>query len=445
MQHPKDPRRNPLTRRALLARAGGGAAGLAGAAGVLAGCANTTTPVGACENGSAGSPELAKIVEPKLVGPLGIPLPRTDNAVTWALADDNPMVKTGTKPEGGPLTIYNYADYLDPKVKKQFEDRLGVKVKIATYNSADEAVSKLSSGKLSFDLVMGLSASSIVRLQAKRLMQPLNHELLPHFAKNIWPQLQDPFYDRGARYTVPYVAWATGIGWRNDKLSEDIAGMDVPWDIFWNAKAYRGKVGILDDSRDALCLPILRDALRAGVKAEINTEDPKVVEKAGADLTALSKLLNLRVAIDDYQTLPDTKTYLHQSWSGDLLGAAFYYMPKGVKPDVLSFWAQPTGGVVSNDYFFCQRSSKRPALAHAFIDFMCEQKVAFENFTDFTGYTPPQRAFDGDTLLKRGLIPQTLAAAVIAPEQFGSGDQQLSLTAEGESLWQQTWQTFKAG
>ena len=444
MQHPKDPRSKPLSRRALLTRAGAGAAGLAGTAGVAAGCANTTTPIGACDTG-AGSAELAKIVEPKLVGPLGIPLPRTDNAVTWALADDNPMVKSGTKPEPGPLTIYNYADYLDPKVIKKFEQAHGIKVKIATYNSADEAVEKLSTGKLSFDLVIGLSASSIVRLQAKRLMQPLNHELLPHFAKNVWPQLQDPFYDRGARYTVPYVAWATGIGWRNDKVGEDIAAMDVPWDIFWDAKAYRGKVGILDDSRDALCLPILRDALRAGVKAQINTEDPAVVKRSGADLRGLSRLLNLRVAIDDYQTLPIAKTYLHQSWSGDLLGAAFYYLPKGVKPDVLSFWAPPAGGVVSNDYFFCQRTSKRPALAHAFIDFMCEQKVAFENFTDFVGYTPPQQAFDGDTLLRRGIIPKTLAAAVIAPEQFGAGDQQLSLTAAGESLWQRTWQTFKAG
>ena len=53
----------------------------------------------------------------------------------------------------------------------------------------------------------------------------------------------DPFYDRGSHYTVPYVVWADGIGWRNDKVNEDIAGMDVPWDIFWHAQAYKGRSG----------------------------------------------------------------------------------------------------------------------------------------------------------------------------------------------------------
>ena len=96
-------------------------------------------------------------------------------------------------------------------------------------------------------------------------MQPLNHSYLPNLAKNVWPELQDPFYDRGSRYTVPYVVWSDGIGWRNDKVKEDIAGMDVPWDIFWQSQAYRGQVGILDDKRDALSMPMQRDAMRTGV------------------------------------------------------------------------------------------------------------------------------------------------------------------------------------
>ena len=38
--------------------------------------------------------------------------------------------------------------------------------------------------------------------------------------------------------------------------------MDVPWDIFWESQAYRGKVAILDDKRDALAMPMQRDAMR---------------------------------------------------------------------------------------------------------------------------------------------------------------------------------------
>src|SRR6185312_5140662 len=141
-------------------------------------------------------------------------LPRTDNSVTWAILDDNKPVKDGRGIEQGPLRVYNYADYLDPATVKAFQKQFSTKVEIATYNSADEAIAKLSSGAVDFDLIVGLTGSNIVDLIAHKLLQPLNHSYLPNLEKNIWPPLADPFYDRGSRFTVPYVVWIDGIGWR---------------------------------------------------------------------------------------------------------------------------------------------------------------------------------------------------------------------------------------
>ena len=176
---------------------------------------------------------------------------------------------------------------------------------------------------------MGLSGSNIVDLIARKLLKPLNHSYLPNLEKNIWPELADPFYDRGARYTVPYVVWMDGIGWRNDKVKEDVADMDVPWDIFWQAQAYRGQVGILDDRRDALSMPMQRDAMRRDVRPDLNTEDEAVVDKAQRDLSQLSAICNPKVTITDYQTLPEGKTVLHHSWSGDLLGGGLLLHAQG--------------------------------------------------------------------------------------------------------------------
>ncbi len=206
----------------------------------------------------------AELVVQKPTGPGGLPLPRTDNSVTWAITEENKPVKDGRKPEPGPLRVYNYADYLDPVTIKRFQKQFSTKVEIATYNSSDEAIAKLSSGAVDFDLIVGLTGANIVDLIAHKLLAPLNHSYLPNLAKNVWAPLVDPFYDRGSHYTIPYVVWMDGIGWRNDKVKEDVAGMDVPWDIFWKAQAYRGKVGILDDRRDALSMPMQRDALRRG-------------------------------------------------------------------------------------------------------------------------------------------------------------------------------------
>jgi spermidine/putrescine transport system substrate-binding protein len=294
-------------------------------------------------------------------------------------------------------------------------------------------------------VIIGLSGSNIVNLIAQQLLQPLNHAYLPNLEKNVWGPLQDPFYDRGSRYTVPYVVWSDGIGWRNDKIPVDIAAMDVPWDVFWESKPYRGKVAILDDKRDALSMPIQRDAMRAGVVPDLNTEDEKVVAQAGRDLSQLSDIANVKVAITDYQTLPEGKTWLHQSWSGDLLGAAFYYMPEGVPPSVLSYWAPDANGVVQNDFFCVGRAAKSPRLAHRFIDYFLDEKVAYQNFVNFVGYTPPQKAIDAEALIARGLIPKSLTSAVVRPDQFAFNQQLLQLTVQGERFWDQAWSKFKAG
>jgi spermidine/putrescine transport system substrate-binding protein len=440
MEHPKDHAR--FSRRQFVRGTAGAAAGI-GAIGALAGCDNTTTPIGAEAAGPTGA--AAELVVQKPTGPAGLPLPRPDNSVTWAITDENKGIPDGRPAEAGPLRIYNYADYVDPATVKKFQGQTSTKVQIATYNSSDEAIAKLGSGAVEFDLIIGLSGANIVDLIAHKLLLPLNHSYLPNLEKNIWPELSDPFYDRGSRYTVPYVVWMDGIGWRNDKVKEDIPGMDVPWDIFWHAQAYRGQVGILDDRRDALSMPMQRDAMRSGSRPDLNTEDADTIAKAERDLSQLGAICNPKITITDYQTLPEGKTVLHHSWSGDLLGGAFYYMPKGVPPSVLSFWGPDQNGVVQNDFFCIGRTAKNPVLAHQFINFLLDETNAYDNFVNFTGYTPPQKNLDAATLLKRGLIPKSLEQAVVRPDQFAANQELLQLSVTGQRLWDDAWSKFKAG
>ena len=147
MAHPKD--RQGLTRRQLLRGAAVAAVG-AGTAGVLAGCQNTTTAIGACEDGGSsggGAGGLAsQLVVAKPTGPDGLPLPRTDNSVTWAITDDNPPIADGLKPEGGTLESTTTPTTSGPALVKRFEKQYDCKVEIATYNSSDEAIAKLVGG-----------------------------------------------------------------------------------------------------------------------------------------------------------------------------------------------------------------------------------------------------------------------------------------------------------
>jgi spermidine/putrescine transport system substrate-binding protein len=444
VSHPKD--RSGLTRGQLLRGAAAAAAGV-GVVGGLAACENTTEPLAVgcepgAENGGSGSP----LVVPKPVGPAGLPLPRTDNSVTWAIVDDNQPIAADRPPEtGATLNLFNYPDYIWPALMRRFEERYDCEVKLGTYETADEAVAKLQSGVVDYDVILGLSGSNIVNLMALQLLQPLNHTYLPNLAANIWPALADPFYDREARYTVPYVTWSDGIGWRNDKIAVDIPGMEVPWDILWESQEWYGKVGLLNDKRDGLAVPIQRDALAEGRIADLNTEDPEIVAKSGEDLQELNEICNIATVITDYQTLPEGTRWLHHSWSGDLIAGAFYYMPPGVSPDVLSYWWPEAGAVVQNDFLCVPKEAANPVLAHHFLDFLLDETTAYENFVNFNGYVPPQKGIDGDSLVSEGIIPETLGPAVVRPDQFLANQQLLQLTVEGERLYDQAWSEFRAG
>ena len=195
-------------------------------------------------------------------------------------------VKSSAKPErGGELQIYNYADYLNPAVLKAFGKQEGVSVRVTTFDTLDEAFSKLSTGGLEFDIIFS-TPDQLSRLVGRKLIQPLNFELIPNLQKNVWPELHSPFYDVGPRYSVPYTVYTTGIAWRNDLLDFDPSKMDQPWDAFWSPQAekYRGKVAILDDSREGPGMALMRRGV-----TDLNTEDPDLLAQAGADLKDLEQ------------------------------------------------------------------------------------------------------------------------------------------------------------
>ncbi|HKE79897.1 MAG TPA: spermidine/putrescine ABC transporter substrate-binding protein [Solirubrobacteraceae bacterium] len=439
MNEPSKATEEGLSRRSLLRR-GGALAVTAGAAAALAGCENTTTPVAA---GGAGGGGKGILGDPTAGGPVdsaGIPLARKDYPVVLPKLQD--PVASSVKPErGGELQIYNYADYLNPEVLKEFGKQEGVSVRVTTFDTLDEAFSKLSTGRLQFDIIFS-TPDQLSRLVGRRLVQPLNFEFIPNLQKNVWPELHSPFYDVGPRYSVPYTVYTTGIAWRNDLLGFDPSKMDQPWDAFWSPQAekYRGKVAILDDSREGPGMALMRRGV-----ANLNTEDPELLGQAGADLKDLSKRVGVKVSIADYETVPAGRVLLHQAWSGDMIAGVLSYMPKGVKPDVLSYWYQKQGGPIFNDIITVAANAAKPVIAHRFLNYLLDNKVSYENFTGYVGYQTPLTAIDAQKLFDDGIVPKSLNQAVVTHEAYANGNAYLTLSAEGLQLWDKTWASFRNG
>ena len=420
------PRERPTTRRQFLIRAGMTVGALSGADALLSACggsANSATTTGTSTSGA-------------LMGPGGIPLARRDHPVTLPLYADNPAIGSGKNLEAGPLNLFNWDAYINPATVKAFEKEFNVKVSVTTFENEEEAIAKLTSGQTKFD-VWWATVDYVSRAVAAKLIQPINHSYLPNL-KNVWPSLQNPYYDQHSRYTVPYAVYTTGIAWRTDKVKKAPPDYANPYDIFWDSHQYAGKVAILDDQREALGMTLLRRKFW-----DINTEDPKQIDKAEKDLSQLTSIANIKVNVNDYTDIPSGKTYISQAWSGDIAGAP-YYLPKGVKPTVLGYWRPDNHAETQNDMITILKSAQHPVLAHAFLNFMLENKNGIDNFS-WNGYIPPLTAIDPDKLIAQGYIPKNLASTIVRQSDFDKGVTIDALTTKGQALWQNAWSNFKAG
>jgi spermidine/putrescine transport system substrate-binding protein len=410
--HPRDAR---FGRREFIGRS---------AAGILA-FSSVGTLLSACGGSNGGSAA-------------DLQLARPDNPVTWDLYDDNPAIASGLDPEQGPLRIYNWNGYLWPRLMKDFGKEYGVKVEISTFSTTDEAMAKISSGAVDFDVFFPFQ-ERLGRMVLGKLLQPLNHSYIPNLQKTIWPSLRDPFYDKGSQYTVPYTIYTTGIGYRTDQVQTTPADLDNPYELYWDERN-RGKTYLFDDGREAPIHMLLKNGI-----FDTNTEDPEHIDLAKQELKSLTPAVNVKLSTDDYTNLPEGRAWVHQMWSGSAV-AAQWYLPEGTGPEVLGFWYPPDGkGLIGSDMIAVLRSAKNPVLAHHFLNYLLDEKHGYDNFAQFNGYQPPFVTIEPDRLVADGVVPDNLRTAVVRESDFVNGNQPLELTPDGQTLWQNAWAEFKAG
>jgi spermidine/putrescine transport system substrate-binding protein len=355
-----------------------------------------------------------------------VPLPRQDDPI-----------KSGLAPEqDATLQVYTWEAYINQAVVNSFAKKYKTKVQVTTFNTMNEAVSKLRSG-LSYDLLIGATVDVLGQLIEGQLVQPLNHSYLPNISQ-AWPDYTNPFYDQHWQYTVPYTIYTTGITWRKDLVDENPYAMANPWAMPWQPK-YKGRVAILDDYREGICLGLMKNGL-----SDLNTTDYRQIATSRQALQDLNGLVNLRIDNNDYSEVPAGQTWITNAWSGDMAAAASY-MPKGVNVDVVGYWFPPDGrGPVANDTNLVLRSATNPVLAHTFLNYMLDLPNVLENIS-WNGYMQPLTGVTPQVLVKEQILPPSLISTAVRPSTFRRGLFELQLPVDADALWQQAWLVVSNG
>ena len=90
-----------------------------------------------------------------------------------------------------------------------------------------------------------------------KLLQPLNQSYLPNWDANALARGEDPFFDKGSRYTVPYTVYTTGIGvpQRPDHRRHRCDGQPLRHPV---GPGVDGQTHLLNGARDTLSAAQLR-------------------------------------------------------------------------------------------------------------------------------------------------------------------------------------------
>jgi spermidine/putrescine transport system substrate-binding protein len=304
----------------------------------------------------------------------------------------------------------------------------------------EEGVQKLVAGQVQPDVFFP-TTDYISRLVERDLIQPLNHELIPNLGSVVWPSFTDPgpFYDLGARYTVPYTIYTTGVAYRRDRV-DDADAITQEYDLLWNPE-YAGEIAYYDSYRDAIGMALIRNGV-----TDTNTGDPAAIDAAKESILEILNDLDGKISINGtYAKLPEGEFTVSQSWSGDIVGAQ-WYLPKGTSWDVLGYWyPDDEPGMIGNDTIAIPTTSQNPRLAHEFLNFFLSEEHGYENFAKWNGYQPPFTSLEPGKLIEEEVVPPALDRAVVTENMFTTGLIQSQLSPEVDKLWLDAWSEIQAG
>jgi putrescine transport system substrate-binding protein len=276
------------------------------------------------------------------------------------------------------INVYNWSDYIEPKVLEDFTKETGIKVQYDTFDANETLETKLLAGKSGYDVVVP-TAYFLERQIKAGVFQKLDKSKLSSLG-NVWPEIAKRLavYDPGNQYAVNYMWGTTGIGY-NVKAIRERLGADAKidsWDIVFkpdNLAKFKGcGVHMLDSADD-----IMPAALHY-LGLDPNSSDPKELEKA-ADL-----IMKIRSSVRKFHSseylnaLAGGEICLVVGWSGDIKQAQKRALE--AKNGVEIGYAIPKEGAqMFFDNLAIPKDAAHVAEAHAFIDYLLKPEVAAKN------------------------------------------------------------------
>ena len=340
------------------------------------------------------------------------------------------------------LNVYNWGEYISDgsddsldtvkEFEKWYEETYGRKVKVnyTTYASNEDMYAKISSGAVSYDVIVP-SDYMIARMASENMLLPLNYDNIPNY-QYIDENFRGLFYDPDNLYTVPYTYGVTGVIYDANVVDEaDLGG----WDLLWNEK-YSGSILQFNNPRDAFSTA----QYKLGI--DVNSADKADWDRALEELKSQKPLVKSYVMDEIYNMMESGEAAVAVYYAGD-----YFTMVDAQSDDVdLQFYyPEPTNYFV--DAMCIPSCCQNQELAECFINFMLSEEPAIAN-AEYIYYASPNSLVYTNEDYREELGEETYEVLYRFTDDFSERLNTYAfrnLDAETLSYITSLWETLKIG
>ncbi|MBN2221158.1 MAG: ABC transporter substrate-binding protein, partial [Vallitaleaceae bacterium] len=264
--------------------------------------------------------------------------------------------------------VFNWGDYIAEETIEKFEQETGIKVVYDIFDSNESMYTKLKSKAVDYDVLIP-SDYMIEKLILEDMLLPLNYDNIPNYIE-IDEEFKNLAFDSKNLYSVPYMWGTLGILYNEKLVSQKVDS----WNILWD-ESYKDQIIMKDSVRDSF-VPALKL-----LGYSINSSDQNQWNEALDLLFAQKEIIQGYAADEVRDKMIGEEAALALMYSGE----AILTMEEN---ENLAYVVPSEGSNMWFDSMCIPNTSKNQAAAEAFINFMCDPQIAFEN-ADYIGYSTP--------------------------------------------------------
>ena len=281
---------------------------------------------------------------------------------------------TACAPSGESIVWANWAAYIDEDEEgnyptlDRFEDQSGLRVSYQIDVDDNNTYYAKVKDQLALGQDIGADTVCLTDWMVGRLIrfgyvQELDKSGIPN-SKNLLPSLQDPGFDPGRKFSLPWQGGFAGLCWNKELYPKGLKNVSDLW-----APELKGRVGVLSEMRDTIGLILAEQGV--DISSDFTADQFEAAIDIFREKVESGQIRNIK-GNSYLEDLKNEDTIAAIVWSGDVT------VINAEAGDKWEFVIPETGGTLWNDNFVIPIGTKKQKDVEKLIDYYYDPAVAAE-------------------------------------------------------------------